>query len=700
MTKLFIDFETRSALDIKKVGAWKYAADPSTEIMCMAAHMMIDDDTEFSQLFTPEDFAAGIPAILENNLEGRMVIAHNAHFEYAIWNLILHRRHGWPALWDPKHWSCTLSRAAMCNLPISLDACGAALGISSKKDLTGRSAMLKLSRPISVDPLGFPTYREDEELKNVMYAYCKRDVEAEMEIDARLPELPENERKIWELDLIINRRGVKADVLTAARAVGMADSFTKALNEKLIKLTGGAVEKASRVAAIKKYLASKGVVTESLDKAAVSKLLSDPSVSEEVKEVIKIRQQVGKSSTAKYQTILEYAGDKDQRMRGMLQYHAAGTGRWGGRGPQPQNFPKGLGFESEKVVMDINRLRDWEFSQCYGDKAMDALSAALRGVLMAGEGKVLVAADYSAIEARVLMWLAADHFALSKYRTGVNLYVDMAKFIYNNDKIDKKSHPLEYAVGKAAVLGCGYGMGKDKFYGTCQSWGIQIEPSTAEAAVQAYRKKYKKVVEFWYAAEKAARAAVRTPGTIHSCGGGDLGAGEKAPAILWGMDKRREFLVCKLPSGRHLRYFRPSLRSIETPYGEKEEIHYWCAGLGGKLEENKTYGGSLVENIVQGTARDIMANGMLRAEEAGFPVVLTVHDELVTEVDPTAWLGRCNRQARQPSWDETPVIAKANGAYMDKEVVDGLIKAMCSLPPWAAGCPIAAEGWMGKRYRK
>ena len=664
MTRLFIDFETRSAADIKKVGAWKYAADPSTEIMCMAytsgAH------PRHTLLMTARQIAVGCELPFDKDT---IFIAHNAHFEYAIWNLILHKRYGWPALWDPKHWSCTLSRAAMCNLPISLEGAGAALNINTKKDLMGRSAMLKLSRPIAFDALGFPAYREDEDLKRTMYEYCKRDVEAEMELDARLPELPPMERKIWELDLLINRRGVTADTETAAKAVVLADAFTTKLNEELRGLTGGAIEKASRVAAIKTYLKSKGVVTESLDKAAVSKLMADPAISSEVKKVIRIRQQVGKSSTAKYQTILGYASPKDGRMRGMLQYHAAGTGRWGGRGPQPQNFPKGLGFESEEVINDIAKGEEF-FAAKHEDKSMDALSAALRGVLMAGEGKTLVAADYSAIEARVLLWLAGDALALHKYRQGVNLYVDMAKFIYNNEEIGKDTHKKEYAVGKAAVLGCGYGMGKDKFYGTCQSWGIDIAPETAEAAVQAYRKKYKKVVEFWYAVEKAARAAVRTPGSVHSCGGGDLGSNSqlRSPVILWGMDKRREFLVCKLPSGRHLRYFRPSLRSIETPYGEKEEIHYWCAGIGGKLEENKTYGGSLVENIVQGTARDIMAQGMLNAEAAGFPVILTVHDELVTEVE--------------------------------EGTVEGLVKAMCSLPSWAAGCPIAAEGWMGKRYRK
>jgi DNA polymerase bacteriophage-type len=661
MTKLYIDFETRSAVDIKKVGAWAYARHPSTDIMCMA--YAFEDEKEV-RLFTLDNIKSGVAMIAVYN---GVIKAHNAHFEYAVWNYILHKKYGWPALWDPKYWSCTLARAAMCNLPISLDAAGAALGVAKPKDLTGRSVMLKLSRPAGYDPLFdtpyWTTEEQDPAAFQKLYEYCKRDVEAEMELDRRLPELPEMERRIWELDLVINRRGVLADTATAKKAMDLAASLTEELNIKLDFLTGGLVEKASRVAAIKRYLESQGVTgVASLDKAAVTALLDRPDVSQKVKDVIKIRQQVGKSSTAKYSAILDVADPEDRRMRGLLQYHAAGTGRWGGRLVQPQNFPKGLGYESDKVVGDILNSASAEgFKAAYGDKAMEALSAALRGALVAGEGKTLVVADYSAIEARVLFWLAGEESALAKYRMGVNLYVDMARFLYRNESIKKDSHPREYALSKAAVLGCGFGMGKDKFRATCVAQGIDIGIEMAEQAVQTYRKLYRNVVEMWYAQEAAARLAVRTPGSVHKCG-----------KVVWGMDKRREFLVCKLPSGRHLRYYRPSLKTINTVYGEKEEIHFWCAGLNGSLEENKTYGGSLTENIVQATARDIMANGMLRAEAADYPVILTVHDELVTEVDAT---------------DKT-------------KTVDGLIKEMCSLPVWADGCPIAAEGWMGRRYRK
>jgi DNA polymerase len=673
MKKLFLDFETRSALDIKKVGAWRYAMDPSTEIMCVsycwAPH-------KAPLLLTSEEVARGMVIALDADTQ---LIAHNAHFEYAVWNFILHKRHGWPALWEPKHWGCTLSRAAMCNLPISLAGACKALQVPVQKDLAGRAAMLKLSRPIEIDPLGFPVYREDEALKQTMYEYCKKDVEAEMELDKRLPELPPIERKIWELDLEVNRRGVKADLKVAKASMGMAAKFTDSLNAQLSTLTGGKVSKASRVAEMKRWITSQGVAVDSLDKAAVVSMLADKATPPLVKEVVKIRQQVGKSSTAKYEAMTLTAGLADAKMRGLLQYHAAGTGRWGGRLVQPQNFPKGIGYKAPEVAEDI-LLGEDRFVKKYGDKTMEALSAGLRGAMTASPGKVLVTADYAAIEARVLLWLADDPFALAKFKMGMNLYVDMARFIYNNDSIVKPSetdatYAKEYALGKAAILGAGFGMGAPRFMDTCaQQYGIEISEDMAKTAIQAYRKKYKKVVEMWYAQEAAAIHAVRTPGSTHPCG-----------KVVWGMDPKREFLVCKLPAGRHLRYYKPHLKAVETPRGEKTELRFWGevdAQGKGVIEVDpvtglalyKTYGGSLVENITQGVARDIMANGMFNAEAAGFSVVLTVHDELVAEIDPKQF---------------EHVVPERH-----------LEKTICGLPPWAAGCPIAAEGWSGFRYRK
>ena len=971
MTKIFVDFETRSTVDIKKCGAWKYGLSPTTEIMCLA--FSVDGATV--EVIPEKDLrghplAKKLPAMLA---AGAQLVAHNSAFEYVIWAAILSPKYGWPKALDPRNWKCTLAKAAAANLPISLNDCGAALGIHKQKDWEGRAAMLKLTRPIAFDAFGDPIYREDPALYKTLYEYCARDVEAEMEIDARLPDLSDEERKIWELDLVINRRGIAADVPAARKAMALTASLTADLNAKLLEMTGGKVEKATRVAALKKYLEGQGVKgVESLDKAAVNALLARKDVPQKVKEVITVRQRAGKSSTAKYESIVNVASPKDSRCRGLLQYHAAGTGRWGGRLVQPQNFPKGTGYESEEVVENVSTLAPAAFSAKYGDKALEALSAGLRGCLMAGEGKTLVAADYSAIEARVLMWLAGDADALDKYRKGVNLYVDMARFIYKNPSIDKKSHPREYAVGKAAVLGCftaetevltdlgwkriidissddmvwdgiewvrhggvkcqgikdiirfagigvtpehlflrrekdwicasqvaeedieslklmtgmavcgllgissglagvlpgfvlnalaaarvyrtriisglgklqdaivarsarqsapvknigamlascltigtergcltefqpssndvitltvpassitageeyastrlggktesysfaissvftggttppsnsiapmstkgtvrgifgsllgqliaaidglyeicrpksfaseprtavydvvnaggrhrftiktmygpmvvhncGYGMGKVKFAATCQSQGIDMDEATAEIAVKAYREKFSAVVKMWYAQEKAAVLATQNPGTTHPCG-----------FTAWFMDAKKEFLCCRLPSGRLLRYYRPSVKNIDTPFGEKAELHYCAAGLTGALEEFKTYGGSLVENITQATARDLMASAMLNAEKAGLPVVLTVHDELVCEVEER----RRFVELPEIGWAEN--LSPSKAGVKDIEPHDALIAEMTKLPNWAYGLPVAAEGWTGKRYRK
>lgn len=657
MKKFFLDFETRSTLDIKKVGAWKYAAHPSTEIMCLG--IAFEGQTTPPRILLPKDLTR------PQQLDGFQLVAHSAHFEYAIYHFILHKRFGWPELSDPKRWDCTLARAAMCNLPISLGHLGAALGLKVQKDLKGRAALMKLCKPFDYDPLsGVPVYNEDPELYAQLYPYCGLDVETEIAADARLPEMPPMERAIFEHDLIINRRGVEVDVPLAINASAIAKELTNELNAKLVQLTDGAVSKASRIAEMKRYLATQGLANlESLDKAAVNTLLARADVSQIVKDVVGIRRQVGKSSTAKYAAIVNAANETDNRVRGALQYHAAGTGRWGGRLIQPQNFPKGLGKKEQSMAIEAILSGDAQlFSLLYGDGAMDTLSGALRGAIKASEGKTLVVADYSAIESRVVLWLANDTLALNKYRTGVNLYVDMAKFIYQRSEISKEGTPQEYAVGKAAVLGCGYGMGKDKFHATCVSWGINISPELAAKAVQAYREKYKTVVQMWYAVEAAARAAVKTPGSTHAACGGK---------VIWGMDQKREFLACRLPSGRYLRYYRPSIRAVESPFGgEKETIFYWAAGFNGALEEYKTYGGSLVENITQAVARDLMAAGMQNCEAAGYPIVLTVHDELVAETE------------------------QGFGS------VEEFVKLMCETPAWASGCPIAAEGWAGTRYRK
>lgn len=684
MIKLHLDFETRSAVDIKKVGSWAYAEHPSTDVICMSYAL----NDEKPRLLTGEHIRGGVKLLIPPDA---ILVAHSAHFEYGIFNRILHRRHGWEAISDPKRWSCTLSRSVMCGLPASLEKAALAHRLEVKKDMDGRRALLRICKPIGIDALsGEPIFDESPILYQRVYAYCGVDVEVEQALDKVLPELSAEERKVWELDLVINRRGFQVDVPLAQKAAALAETTAKQLNVELHELTCtspdcakdrilycNGVEKATQVTGIKKWIEAQGLpVPPSLDKFAVDQLLADPAMPQKVKDVLSIRRQVGKSSTAKF-TATVNAACADGRIRGGLQYHAAATGRWGGRLVQPHNYPKGfdqtqqaaaIGVIMGEIPKSIQVAYGAQAIQAvYGAKAMDALSNVLRGTIIAAPGNELVVADFSAIESRVLLWLADDKLALGKYKMGVNLYLDMAKAIYQRGDLDKHNAPKEYAVGKAAILGAGYGMGPVRFVSACATAGIEITPEFAVTVIKAWREKYRTVVQMWYATERAALAAVKTPGSYQTAMGG---------RVLFGMDKTRRFLVCKLPSGRYLFYFKPSIKVIDGPRGEKEELHYWGAGLGGTLEEFKTYGGSLVENITQAVARDLMANGMLKAEAFDFPIVLTVHDELVAEI-------------RQEATEHDQDIA-----------LELFIKLMCDVPAWADGCPVVAEGWIGRRYRK
>lgn len=669
MNKIHLDFETRSTQDIKKVGSWAYAMHPSTEITCLSWAA----NNGKPVIWKKADIYRGLKFHAK---PGWRLTAHSAHFEYAVYNYILHKELGWAPLWDPGSWDCTLARAAMCNLPLSLDNCGRALGLEIKKDLEGKAAMLKLCKPIDYDPLtNAPVYNESPTLYAQMESYCASDVLVEMGIDSRLPELNPHERAIFELDLIMNHRGVMVDVPLAKKAAALASVLTEDLNAQLKRLTNGAVEKATRVQALKAYLKTRGVVVDSLDKESVGLLMANPDIPDEVKEVINIRRQVGKTSTAKYETTLAVADPTDNRARGLLQYHGASTGRWAGRLIQPHNYPKGVKEEKQKEIIDGIMEGDPDMFRLYhGDKSMEALSGALRGTIIAPEGKTLVAADFNAIEPRVLFWLADDTSALAAYRAGGSPYLDMGAFLYRRP-ITKKDEQ-EYAVSKMTILGAGYGMGPVRFKAQCaaaQPKPVYVTEEEAARAIKAYREKYSTVVSMWYAMEGAAKKAIREPGAVVECCGG---------RVKWGMDGKKEFLVCRLPSGRHLRYYRPHLYAyIDPKFGEREEIRYWSAGLGGVLEEQKTYGGSLVENVVQAVARDLLAAGMMNCEAAGFELILTVHDEAIAEVDPISF--ESDHDVR-------------GGAAMLKEFMTHL----CKTPAWAAGCPVAAEGFVSRRYRK
>lgn len=685
--KLHLDFETRSELDLRVVGAWKYAMHESTEIMCATLHT----PGQKPRLFRREQARD----LANLDLGDDIVYAHNAAFEFAIWHCIVHKRFGGQRRVDPKLWSCTMARAAMVGLPLDLDMLGRVLKIKTPKDLEGRRVMLQLCKPKGYDALGEVIWDETPEKYERLYVYNGIDVQAEEEIDLLLPEQSPEEKKIWDLDLIANARGVAVDLDVCRKASALAGELTKDLNARLRELTSGKIDKATQTLALKVWIKSQGVdvptktdkkgkVSETIDKSAILGLLANAKVPQNVKDVVTIRQQVGKSSTAKYFKALETAGP-DSRVRGVLQYHAAHTGRWGGRLIQPQNYPKG--FETpEEQARCLDMLNDPDlFLLNYGTGSMSALADGLRGTIVAGPKKILVAADYNAIEARINFWLAGEESALATYRRGGSPYFEMGEEIFG--KPITKKDKYEYAVAKETVLGAGFQMWVDRFIAQCAGKNppVIISPELAEKAIRGFRSKYSCVPRNWKATQAAAISAVKNPGTNYAtCDG----------KVLWGMSVDRRFLKCRLPSGRFLWYWNPLVQNVWRTYCKDEECPHFIEDNAEKCPARKqeeqlcywgedpkthqwvmlaTYGGALVENVTQAVARDIMAHGMLNSEANGFPLLFTCHDENISEIY------------------EISVRDSTLGDF---------IELLCDVPEWAKTCPIAAEGWIGHRYRK
>ena len=694
--KTYIDFESRGVLDIKKVGGHRYAAHPSTEIIAIA--IAIGDAPV--RIIRKGDVAAFAKSLtLRPDL---LLVAHGVQFEYAMWHYIMNQRLGAPSLIDPKYWTCTMARSAMCGFPQALAYLGPALNLPTHKDLEGRAALMKICKPVSYDWLGDPVYNEDPALYEAMYKYNGIDAETTRAADKVLPEILPVDRAIFELDLIINMRGMRADTAMARSAAKLAAQLEAKLDADLHRLTGGAVSAASRVGEMKRFCVAHGVtlptkvskdngeVSETLDKAAVTDLLAAESTPVIVKEVLSIRAQAGKTSTAKYKAMLDVADPKDERLRGQYQYWGAGPGRWAGRGVQPQNLPKSQSAafpdgikaaQQADIVAAIMADNHEAFYAQYGARSLSALSGVIRGAIVPAPGKFFAQADLNAIEVRCLFWEAEEKSALALYAQGKSPYIDMANYIYKRNDI-KKGTP-EYDLGKRTILGAGYGMGVDRFIDSAYEETAKIgrplllSREMGERAIKAYREKYRTVVNLWYSAQHAAIAAVRTPGSVHATAGG---------RVHYSMSLDRRFLLCRLPSGRLIFYYKPSIVKIDGRMGPEDELHYLGISKNGTMIDESTWGGKLVENFTQGIARDVSANGMLEAEKDGlFAIVLHSHDELLCEVDEV-YLNDIYR---------TLLIA----AY-HAQIVKELERRMAIVPTWAPGLPLAAEGYSAMRYRK
>lgn len=648
--RVHLDFETRSRVDLRTSGAWVYSTDPSTEVLCMA--FAIDDDPV--ELIRFEDLHKKHGAFIYALVHNATLVAHNAFFEQVIYNNIMVKRYGWPEILADR-WECTAAKASVIGIPRGLDKACKVLNTAHQKSQEGKYVMLKMCKLRKHTKSNKADWHETAEDFEILYAYCIDDVEAERALDKKLPPLTDIERKVWLLDQKINLTGVQIDIQAVEAAIVIAKSYERVLLKRLKEVTGGKLDSAAKVAQMVKWLNEEGIMVGDVKKSTIDMLLADTDIPEKVRKVLEIRRQLSKTSVKKFYAMRNATGE-DNRLRDLLMYHAASTGRWGGKLVQLQNLPRGTISDTDECIEIIKNKDYGTFNMFYGQDALGALSSSIRGMIVAKPGHELVVSDYASIEARVLLWLAGDKDAVAKYEQGIDLYVDMAKTIYRKKDISKTERQL----GKAAILGSGYGMGPDKFYATCLSWGMEIDRDLAESTIQAYRSKYRKVVEFWYATDAGVKTLIRRGSGAYI---------NTAYPVEWTYNGKT--LRCVLPSGRSLYYLRPIIKQVDSPWGRRDQVFY--RGVDSKTKQFtniKTYGGKLVENIVQAVARDIMAWSMLRLESRGYNVTMSVHDEIIAE-EPVG-----------------------------KVDIKEFESIMCEKEDWYKGCPIAAEGWKGSRYRK
>ena len=640
--RINIDFETRSRIDLKKAGAFKYASDPSTEILCLCWKILGREKVySWSPFFKLDD----IESLFKLIEEGAEISAHNVHFEWAVWNYCAVKKYNFPPLFFDKV-ICTAAKSNALALPRDLETCAKVLGLSVQKDMVGRRIMLKMCKPNSKG-----LWHEDKEDFRKLIEYCKKDV-----IVQELVDLSPEEYKIFQMDFQINRRGVYLDETAIQSAIDIANDYALKLNSELSDLTSGEVKSASQSMALARFLTSMGLKMDSVDKESVDEAMKQTD-NPQLLRILDIRKSLALSSVKKLQA-MQSMMMRDKKARGTLQFLGANrTGRWSAKGIQTQNLPRGSVFGEDLnhafILLKSNNRES--FYQRFPD-VLGTISSCVRGMIVPSPGFKLLSGDFSAIEARMVFWLSDHKEGLKSYREGKDIYKEMASFIF------KKSYSsiskAERQLGKATILGAGYSMGADKFRDTCSKapYNIDLSKEEAKEAIDTYRDIHAPVKDFWYACDRAAKAAINAPGSVHRVG-------------KVAFKKSGDFLYIQLPSRRKLAYYKPSIEVVEKDWGLVEQIMFY-----GVDQETKkwgkisTYGGKLVENITQAASRDLMAFSLQNLTEAEYFAIMLVHDEIVAET--------------------------LNGT------VEEFKRIMEILPTWAEDFPCVAEVEEMGRYKK
>ena len=653
MKTLSIDIETYSEADLNRTGVYRYAEDPSFEIL-LFGYSADGGDVQVVDLARGEK----IPAEVLDALTDDAVIkaAFNANFERVCLSRYLSDlgvsldpftdRH--PLSYEqarflnPRSWRCTMIWSAYLGLPLSLAGAGAVLGLEKQKLETGRDLIRYFCRPCA------PTQSNGQRTRNLpqhapdrweeFIVYNRRDVETEMEIQRRLTNYPVPE-EVWDqycIDQEINDRGILIDRTLVENAIRMDEQSHEELTEKMKELTR--LDNPSSVAQMKRWLMENGLEVESLGKKQVAALLKDAPAP--LREVLSLRQQLARSSVKKY-LAMQSAACADGRARGMFQFYGANrTGRFSGRLIQLQNLPQNHLTDLE-AARELVRSGDYEgVEEMYGD-VPDTLSQLIRTAFVAPEGRLFYVSDFSAIEARVIAWLAGEQWRLDLFKAGGDIYCGSASQMFG---VPVEKHGVNGQLrqkGKIAELALGYGgsVGALKAMGAIE---MGLSEDELLPLVKAWRNANPRIVRLWWDVDSAAMTAVR----------------EKTSTQTHGIrfTCRSGMLFITLPSGRNLAYVKPAIG--ENQFGSPSLTYL---GVGGtkKWERLESYGPKLCENITQAVARDILCYAMTTLRCCS--IVAHVHDELIIEAEPSVSLEvLCDQMGRTPPWAEG-LILRADG---------------------------------------
>jgi DNA polymerase len=645
-----IDFETRSHIDLTEQGLDVYSNHESTEVLCIAFGTNPNDVQVSSTTKEQLHFKPQLYKLIDHVASGGKIQAWNAMFEFFIWNCVCVPKYGWPPL---KLEQCidSMAIAAANNIPQSLGDAAIFMDAEHKKDTRGRYLIQKLCKPLHKKGVSSNLFNEDPVLMSELFTYCEQDVRTEQAIVANLRPLSAAEQEVWLLTQRINLRGVPVDPKELQNAVKAVQGAQKALDEELVQLTGF---KPSERAKLLGWLNTFGAGMDDMTAKTVSAKLVDTNLHPDVRRALELRQEGSQTSVAKYAKMMEI--QREGKIRNTLVYHGASTGRWASRG----------GLNLQNIARPT--LSDEEIEQAIpmvfnnGVGTMLQLSSLVRSAIHAPEGKTFVDMDFSSIENRVGVYLAGQKDKVELFRKGLDEYkVFASESLYRvpYDEVTKEQRQIS----KSAVLGAMFGQGAKGLVKYAEGMGVKLSEVQAKAAVDGYRSSYSKVKELWALCENAAIEAVSNPGAPFRAG------------LHIVIKVSKNALWMKLPSGRLICWQRPQLDLVTTPWGTTKygvTVHslntYTRAWT-----RNQLIGSSIFQSAVQGTARDFLANTMLNFEKKGHEIINSIQDEVLILVEE----------------ENAKVILDS-----------GVMQIMTTPPIWAPTFPLAAEGWVSKRYRK